>query len=62
MHSPEHYFEEALHDGINDIRAGNRKLGRTQFRDAMFPALEPTDIEALTACIDWLIGNAGVTT
>jgi len=29
MHSPEHYFEEALHDGINAIRAGNRKLGRT---------------------------------
>ena len=39
-----------------------RKLGRNQLRVAMFPAVEPTDIEALTACIDWVIGNAGVTT
>ena len=40
----------------------NGKLGRNQLRVAMFPAVEPTDIEALTACIDWVIGNAGVTT
>ena len=29
-----------------------RKLGRNQLRIAMFPAIEPSDIEALTACID----------
>ena len=29
-----------------------RKLGRNQLRIAMFPAIEPTDVEALTACID----------
>lgn len=29
-----------------------RKLGRNQLRIAMFPAIEPDDIEALTRCID----------
>ncbi|MFT7602141.1 MAG: phosphoserine aminotransferase, partial [Acidimicrobiales bacterium] len=24
---------------------------------AMFPAIEPTDIEALTACIDYVVGE-----
>ncbi len=32
-----------------------RKLGRNQLRIAMFPAVEPADVEALTACIDWLV-------
>jgi phosphoserine aminotransferase len=32
-----------------------RKLGRNQLRIAMFPAIEPDDIEALTACIDWVV-------
>jgi len=32
-----------------------RKLGRNQLRVAMFPAVEPADVEALTACIDWVI-------
>jgi phosphoserine aminotransferase len=32
-----------------------RKLGRNQLRIAMFPAVEPDDVEALTACIDWLV-------
>jgi len=35
-----------------------RKLGRNQLRIGMFPAVEPADIEALTACIDWVIENA----
>ncbi len=48
-------------NGIVDVEP-YRKLGRNQLRVAMFPAVEPTDIEALTACIDWVIGNAGVTT
>jgi phosphoserine aminotransferase len=32
-----------------------RKLGRNQLRIAMFPAVDPDDVEALTACIDWII-------
>jgi phosphoserine aminotransferase len=36
-----------------------RKLGRNQLRIAMFPAIEPSDIEALTACIDWTVERIG---
>ena len=32
-----------------------RKLGRNQLRIAMFPATEPADVEALTACIDHVV-------
>ncbi len=32
-----------------------RKLGRNQLRIGMFPAVDPTDVEALTACIDWVV-------
>jgi phosphoserine aminotransferase len=32
-----------------------RKLGRNQLRIAMFPAIEPDDIRALTASIDWVV-------
>ena len=31
-----------------------RKLGRNQLRVAMFPAIEPADVEALTRCIDFV--------
>ena len=34
-----------------------RKLGRNQLRIAMFPAIDPDDVEALTACIDWVVEN-----
>ncbi len=34
-----------------------RKLGRNQLRVAMFPAVDPADVEALTACIDYVIGK-----
>ena len=34
-----------------------RKLGRNQLRIGMFPAVDPADVEALTACIDWTIEN-----
>ena len=34
-----------------------RKLGRNQLRIAMYPAIEPADVEALTACIDHVVGN-----
>ncbi len=32
-----------------------RKLGRNQLRVAMFPAIDPDDISALTACVDWVV-------
>ncbi|MGA8248645.1 MAG: phosphoserine transaminase [Nocardioides sp.] len=32
-----------------------RKLGRNQLRIAMYPAIEPADVEALTACIDHVV-------
>jgi phosphoserine aminotransferase len=35
-----------------------RKLGRNQLRIGMFPAVDPADVEALTACIDWTVENA----
>jgi phosphoserine aminotransferase len=35
-----------------------RKLGRNQLRIGMFPAVEPADVEALTACIDWVVQRA----
>ena len=34
-----------------------RKLGRNQLRIGMFPAVDPADVEALTACIDWIVAN-----
>lgn len=34
-----------------------RKLGRNQLRIAMFPAVDPADIEALTACIDHVVAE-----
>jgi phosphoserine aminotransferase len=32
-----------------------RKLGRNQLRIGMFPAVDPDDVSALTACIDWVV-------
>ena len=32
-----------------------RKLGRNQLRIGMFPAVDPDDVRALTACIDWVV-------
>jgi phosphoserine aminotransferase len=34
-----------------------RKLGRNQLRVAMFPAIDPEDVKALTACIDYVVEN-----
>jgi phosphoserine aminotransferase len=34
---------------------GYRKLGRNQLRVGMFPAVEPTDVAALTRCIDYVV-------
>jgi phosphoserine aminotransferase len=32
-----------------------RKLGRNQLRVALFPAIEPDDVAALTQCIDYVV-------
>jgi len=32
-----------------------RKLGRNQLRVAMYPAIDPEDVEALTGCIDYVV-------
>jgi phosphoserine aminotransferase len=32
-----------------------RKLGRNQLRIGLFPAIELADVQALTACIDWVV-------
>jgi phosphoserine aminotransferase len=41
-------------NGIVDVEP-YRKLGRNQLRVAMFPATEPADVQALTACIDFVL-------
>jgi phosphoserine aminotransferase len=41
-------------NGIVDVEP-YRKLGRNQLRIGMFPAVEPADVEALTACVDWVV-------
>jgi phosphoserine aminotransferase len=41
-------------NGIVDVEP-YRKLGRNQLRVAMFPATDPADVRALTACIDWVL-------
>jgi len=32
-----------------------RKLGKNQLRIGMFPAIDPTDVEALTTCIEYVV-------
>ena len=44
-------------NGIVDVEP-YRKLGRNQLRVGMFPAVDPADVEALTACVDWVVENA----
>lgn len=41
-------------NGVVDLD-GYRGLGRNQLRVGMFPAVEPDDVSALTACIDWVV-------
>ncbi len=40
--------------GVVDVEP-YRKLGRNQLRVAMFPAVDPEDVSALTACIDHVV-------
>lgn len=57
-------FEESIDAaGIAKVLRANdivdtepyRKLGRNQLRIAMYPAIDPADVEALTACIDYVV-------
>jgi phosphoserine aminotransferase len=41
-------------NGIVDVEP-YRKLGRNQLRIGMFPTIDPADVQALTACIDWVV-------
>ena len=41
-------------NGIVDVEP-YRKLGRNQLRVGMFPSVEPDDVRALTACIDYVL-------
>jgi len=34
-----------------------RKLGKNQLRVGMFPAVDPSDVEKLTACIDYIVAE-----
>jgi phosphoserine aminotransferase len=36
-----------------------RKLGRNQIRVGMYPAVDPADVEALTACVDHVVAALG---
>jgi phosphoserine aminotransferase len=42
-------------NGIVDVEP-YRKLGRNQLRVGMYPAVDPDDVDALTACIEYLAG------
>ncbi|HEY2181385.1 MAG TPA: phosphoserine transaminase [Solirubrobacteraceae bacterium] len=41
-------------NGVVDVEP-YRKLGRNQLRVGMFPAVDPGDVQALTACVDWIV-------
>jgi phosphoserine aminotransferase len=41
-------------NGIVDVGA-YRAAGYNGLRVGMFPAIEPSDVEALTACVDWVV-------
>ena len=45
-------------NGIVDVEP-YRKLGRNQLRVAMFPAVEPDDVSALTTCVEYVVDQLG---
>jgi phosphoserine aminotransferase len=55
--------DEVNADEVNAVLRANgvldtdayRKLGRNQLRVGMFPAVEASDVEAYTACVDWVV-------
>jgi phosphoserine aminotransferase len=57
-------FDESINaSGLSAILRANgivdtdsyRKLGRNQLRIGMFPAVDPADVQALTACVDYVV-------
>ncbi len=46
-------------NGIVDVEP-YRKLGRNQLRIGMFPAVDPADVQELTACIEWVVERISV--
>ncbi|MBL0887544.1 phosphoserine transaminase [Myceligenerans indicum] len=47
-------IETLSENGIQDVFA-YRKLGRNQLRVGMYPAVDPDDVAALTACVDYVV-------
>ncbi|GAB7003157.1 phosphoserine transaminase [Nocardioides sp. AN3] len=47
-------MDELRANGIVDLDA-YRGVGANQLRIAMYPAVDPADVEALTHCIDWVV-------
>jgi phosphoserine aminotransferase len=45
-------------NGVVDTES-YRKLGRNQLRIAIYPAVDPADVQALTACIDHIVERLG---
>ena len=45
-------------NGVVDVEP-YRKLGRNQLRVGMFPSTPPEDVEALTACVDFVVDALG---
>ena len=43
-------------NGVLDTDA-YRKLGRNQLRIGMFPAIDPSDVEALTGCVEYVVDH-----
>ncbi|EWM14282.1 MULTISPECIES: phosphoserine transaminase [unclassified Kutzneria] len=43
-------------NGVVDVEP-YRKLGKNQLRVAMFPAIDPDDVTALTKCVEWVVGQ-----
>jgi len=41
-------------NGVVDVDP-YRRLGRNQLRVGMYPAVDPSDVLALTACVDWVV-------
>jgi phosphoserine aminotransferase len=45
-------------NGVVDVEP-YRKLGRNQLRIGMFPAIDSADVQALCACIEWVVERLG---
>ena len=49
-------MDELRANGVVDLDA-YRGVGANQLRIAMYPAVDPADVEALTHCIDWVVDH-----